>query len=59
MIYVGSLLHIPENDLINENSSFHFIWNYHERIRMIRKQENSGTSIGLVDIEPNLKALKT
>lgn len=45
MIYVGSLLPIPENDLINENS------------RMIRKQENSG--IGLVDIEPNLKALKT
>lgn len=57
MIYVGSLLPIPENDLINENSSFHFIWNKHERIRMIRKQENSG--IGLVDIEPNLKAPKT
>lgn len=61
LIYVGSILPIPENDLMKKmkNSIFNFIWNKRNLFRrdtIIGKQENGG--IGLVHIELKLKALK-
>lgn len=63
LIYVSSILEIPDNDFYNikdiKRLIFNFKWNKTDRIKrktIIGEVHERG--IGLVDIEPNLTALK-
>ena len=61
LIYVGSVLPIPEDSLIKKikSSIFNFIWDKRDRIKrdtIIGNVEDGG--IGLVDVELKLKAIK-
>lgn len=61
LIYIGSILPLPENDFIKkvDRAIFNLIWNKHDRIKrntLIGNIEKGG--IGVIDIELKLKALK-
>ena len=61
LIYVGSVLPIPEDILIKKmkSSIFNLVWDKRDRIKLdtiIGKVEDGG--MGLVDVELKLKAIK-